>query len=305
MDIENRRRVSIRVAIAAVAALILCAIAYFVITMITRAGKAKVNVLYAPYASTVTFDGSKIKNNAENWLQPGKHHVVVSFENFNTLETDVEIPKEGTTIFGELAPANEEGERYMREHMLEFESLSAPVAEKTTKQGEALYERFPIMKKFPVKDPHYTLTYILNEDDSDLKIVVRSTLPYRGLAIDKLMEVMTAEEIEQYDVEIEDIETPFVADFAENNETDPFKYLQKGFGNAMNGFYFVRGKEEAGYYYGAIRRDIGYDSDFYRFILKRSGSSWQLCGKPYPVLTSTNTGGAPAELLFKVDKGNY
>lgn len=305
MDVEKRRSISIKVAIIAVIAIVLGAVAYYVITTISRIGKAKVDVLYAPYASTVTLNDNKVKNNAENWIEPGEYHVKVSFENFETLEGDVTIPNEGTTIYGQLTPSNEAGEQYMREHEREFESISGPASEELGRYGAALYKRFPIMKKFPVKDPHYTLTYILNEDDSDLKIVVRSTLPYRGLAIDKLMETVTEEEIEKYDVEIEDIESPFVADFTENSETEPFKYLQKGFGKAMNGFYFVRGKEEGGYYYGAIRRDIGYDSDFYRFILKRSGSSWQLCGKPYPVLTSTNTGGAPVELLFKVDKGNY
>lgn len=305
MDIEKRRSLSIKIAIAAVAVLIVGAVVSYCITMASRAGKAKVIILYAPYASTVKIDGNKVSNNAENWIVPGKHQITVAFENFSSIDKEVEIPNEGTTLFGQLVPTNDAGRQYMLEHSREFDSIQGPASSSASEYGDKLYKRFPIMKKFPVKDPHYTLTYILNEDDSDLKIVVRSTLSYRGLAIDKLMEVMTAEEIEQYDVEIEDIESPFAADFAENNETDPFKYLQKGFGNAMNGFYFVRGKEEGGYYYGAIRRDIGYDSDFYRFILKRSGSSWQLCGKPYPVLTSTNTGGAPAELLFKVDKGNY
>ena len=305
MDIEKRRRISIRAAVAALVVLVLGAVAYYAITMIGRIGKAKVDVLYAPYASTVTLDGKRIRNNAENWIEPGQYHVSVSFENFETLEADVTIPNEGTTIYGQLIPLNEAGEQYIRDHEREFQSISAPIAAETVKAGTELYERFPIMKKFPVKDPHYTLTYILNEDNSDLKIVVRSTLPYRGLAIDKLMNIMTEEEIGQYDVEIEDIDSPFTADFAQNAETDPFKYLQKGYGKAMNGFYFVRGKEEGDYYYGAIRRDVGYDSDFYRFILKRNGSSWEFCGNPYPVLTTTNTGGAPAELLFKVDKGNY
>ena len=305
MDIEKRRSVSIKIAILAVAILVLGAVAYYAITMISRIGKVKVNVLYAPYASTVKLGDKQLKNNAENWIEPGEYHVAVSFENFDTLEGDVVIPKEGTTIYGQLTPSNEASLQYMKEHETEFMSISAPAAEDVSNYGEMLYKRFPIMKKFPVKDPHYTLTYLLNDDDSELKIIVRSTLGYRGLAIDKLMDVVTAEEIEQYDVEIEDIETPFAADFVQNTESDPFKYLQKGFGRAMDGFYFVRGKHEKGYYYGSIRKDIGYDSDFYRFILERDGAGWKLCGKPYPVLTSINSGGAPADLLYKADKGNY
>lgn len=305
MDIEKRRSISIKIAIAAVIVLVLGAVAVYAITMISRIGKAKVNVLYAPYASTVTLDGKKVKNNAENWIEAGKYHVVVSFENFETLEEDVVIPSEGTTIYGQLTPANEAGEQYMLDHEREFESLSGPASEDAVKLGEALYERFPIMKKFPVKDPHYTLTYILNEDDSDLKIVVRSTLGYRGLAISKLMDVMTEEELGQYVVEIEDLESPFTGDFAQNNETDPFKYLQKGFGNAISGFYFVAGKLKDGYYYGSIRRDIGYESDFYRFILKQTNTGWTLCGKPYPVLTPLNTDGAPTKLLIRANKGDY
>lgn len=306
MDIEKRRSITIKVAIAAVIVLILGAVIYFFATMISRSGKTKVNVLYAPYAATVKFDNKTVKNHAENWIAPGKYHVTVSFENFATLEEDVVVPNESTTIYGQLSPANEAGVQYRLEHDREFMSLSGPSSEAVGDYGEKLYARFPIMKKLPVKDPHFAITYILNEDDTELKIAIRSSLEYRGIAIYRMNDVLTAEDIEKYDVEIEDIETPFTKDFVANNEKDPLKYLQKGYGRAMDGFFLGDGRSEGGYYYGFIRRNIGYIADVYRFILKRQeNGTWSLCGKPYPVLTSINTNGAPTDLLVKANADKY
>ena len=303
-DVDERKKRNIKIAIIV---LIFAAVAiaiYSAIILISRIGKYEVKVVYAPYASTVRIDGDKYKNNATHYLTPGKHTFKVEFENFDSLEQEYDIT-ENTTVYGYLTPNNEAGEKYAREHENEFSAVSGLVAKAQSNYGKSVREQFPLMSKFPIKTPNYTLSYELSETD-EFKVIVKANRDFRELAISRLMEVLTQDDITKYDVEIKEFESPFIVEFASNAQTDPYEYLHSGFGSAMDGFHLGDTKEEGNYLYGYIAKRVGYISDIYRFILKRGDAGWVLCGKPYPVLTSINTScGVSGDILYKVDTDQF
>ena len=301
---EERRRRSLKIITVAVIVAIIGIAIYSIVTLIYRIGKVKIVLLYAPYASTVSIDDVNYLNNATHYIVPGKHHVKVEFENFKTLEEDYDM-NEDMTIYGQLIAANNVGIEYAKQHGAEFDAVSGLFGQKAAEYGETIHDQYPLMNKFPIKDPHFALSYEITESN-EFKIIVKASLAYRNMAITKLMENIDQEDIEEYDIEVKELQSPFTADFVNNSETDPLKYLQAGFGSAMDGFFLGASKEKDGYLYGFIRKNVGYIGDTYKFVLKRKGANWSLCGKPYPVLTSKNTGGGvPSDILYKADLGDY
>ncbi|MCQ2570854.1 MAG: PEGA domain-containing protein [Candidatus Saccharibacteria bacterium] len=304
MDRERKRSTSVRLGIIAVFAVLILIIIYSVSTIIGRIGKVKVTILYAPFASTVTFNGEKVPNNGDAYLEPGKYAVKVEFENFKTLEENVEIRNEdsGSVIFGQLTAANDTGVAYAKKHISEFNAISAQVSAMETEFGKTEYEKYPLKYKLPIKDPHYTLSYEITEDEA-FNITIKATDGYIGLAINKLYEKLTADEIASHMVVMKDLASPFTGEFTQNAETDPYNYLLAGYGAAMNGFSKGSGKTtKSGYYYGFISQRDGYVSKIYRYILKKNGDGWKLCGYPYPVLSTPIVGDVPVEIITSANK---
>lgn len=280
------------------------AVIYTVSTAIYRAGKAKVEIYYAPFAAKVTIGDMQVRNNATNYIVPGDYKMTVEFENFNTKEFDVEIREGMEPLFGMLTAANEEGEKYISEHIADFQKVESLFGKDASKRGEEIRQTWPIINKLPIREPHYSIGYSM-PTSNEFYITIKSTVAWRAMAVDKLMSVLTEDDIMRYDVDIRDLDTPFVAEFKENNGTNLEEYFRNGYGVAMNGFSVKDSKCEQGYCYGRLDRNVKYAVDTYRFVVKKDGNKFQFVGTPYPVLTGVNTPGVPKDILYKVDKNSY
>lgn len=300
---EQRRKRSLKLSIIIIAIAILGILIYSVITLMYRAGKVKIVVLYAPYASKVQIDGTPYGNNATHYIVPGKHHVKVEFENFKTIEEDYDITSD-SEIYGRLVAENDAGKEYAKQHMSEFDSVSGLIGTKEAEYGQSIREQYPLMSKLPAKDPHFAISYEITENN-EFKVIIKASLAYRSMAITRMMEILSKDDIKNYDIEVKNLDSPFKSDFVANAETDPFKFLQAGYGGAMNGFTMGSSKEVNGYLYGFIRKNVGYVGETYKFVLKRNKNSWTLCGKPYPVLSAKNTPNVPIDILYRADKSKY
>ena len=307
IDIEARKKKTIKIAIILAAIAFAAIVIYAAIVLISRIGKVKVNIVYAPYASTVKLNGNTVRNNADNYIAPGKYTLTADFNNFQSIEEEVEINESTKSLFGALTAINDEGKQYGIAHEHEFTAVSGLIGQKVSDYGQSLHDKYPLMATIAYKDPHYDISYEIT-DNEEFKIIIKSNLSYRDLAINKLMTRISADDLVKYDVEIKEIESPFAsATFTENAETDPQKYLQTGYGAAMDGFYFGQSRKKDGYYYGFIRRDVGYVGDVYRYILKSADDGWKLCGTPYPVLTAKNTAliSVPGDILYGANTDDY
>ena len=301
--IEQRRKRSLKLSVVIIAVALLGILIYSIITLMYRAGKVKIVVLYAPYASTVQIDGTPYGNNATHYIVPGKHHVKVEFENFKTLEEDYEITSD-SEIYGRLTAENDAGRDYAKQHVAEFDSVSGLIGNKEAEYGQTIRDQYPLMSKLPVKDPHFAISYEITENN-EFKVIIKASLAYRSMAITRMMEILSKDDIKNYDIEVKNLDSPFKSDFIANTETDPLKFLQTGYGSAMNGFTMGSSKEVNDYLYGFIRKNVGYVGETYKFVLKRNKNSWTLCGKPYPVLSAKNTPNVPIDILYRADKSKY
>lgn len=301
--IEQRRKRSLKLSVVIIVTALLGILIYSIITLMYRAGKVKIVVLYAPYASTVQIDGTPYGNNATHYIVPGKHHVKVEFENFKTLEEDYEITSD-SEIYGRLTAENDAGRDYAKQHVAEFDSVSGLIGNKEAEYGQTIRDQYPLMSKLPVKDPHFAISYEITENN-EFKVIIKASLAYRSMAITRMMEILSKDDIKNYDIEVKNLDSPFKSDFIANTETDPLKFLQAGYGSAMNGFTMGSSKEVNDYLYGFIRKNVGYVGETYKFVLKRNKNSWTLCGKPYPVLSAKNTPNVPIDILYRADKSKY
>lgn len=301
--IERRKKI-LKILIPLFAVALIGVIIYSISTIIYRAGKYEVKVVFAPYAASVKLGDKKISNNATHYIAPGKYHVTVEYKDFITFEEDVEVNSDTKTIYGALTPVNDDGETYMNQHMVEFGRIQDIFISQEGSSGDKAYERWPILRKLPVKEPLYTIGYGMPAQD-EVVITLKVSAIYRATAIDKLMSIASADDLMDLDVSVEGADSQFANDFTQNTEADPLKYLQKGYGSAMDGFELWKTKESDGYLYGIIRKKVGSYFEMYRFVLKKTDSGWELCGAPYPVLTGKNTPNVPKEILYNVNRSNF
>lgn len=305
MNLEKRRKNSVKIAILVILLVLVGIVIYATTALVSRIGKVKVTTLYAPYAASVKLNGQSVRNNADNYVVPGTYKVLVEYKNFDSYEEEIEINESTGVIYGTLSPINEEGEKYYEKHKSEFAAVGGVAGAKQAEEGASVHKQFPIMSKFPLKEPHYTLSYELLNNDTELKIIIKASSGYRSLAITKLLGLVTEDEMSEYDVEIKELVSPFTGEFTQNDQTEPLKFLQAGYGAAMDGFSLGKGKEQDGYYYGYIAKRVGYVNEIYRFVLKKTDAGWQFCGAPYPVLTGKNTPNVPKEILRKANTGDF
>lgn len=275
--------------------IIVWAIAHFIYIN----GKVKVMVSYAPYEATVKIDDIKLKNNAHNWIAPGKYHLTVEMKDFDTLSGEVTVTEDTKRLYGHLLANNDEGKKYAKEHIKDFQDVEGIAGEVAAEDGAKQREQWPIITVLPVKDPHYTIGYSM-PDLNTVNVTVTSSLEYRGLATNKLVKIMDAKDLEKYDVIYNDLKNPYEKAVA-NKEAKPDKYLIAAFPNYK---FTVKGKMSSDEkYYGAFLRHLnGNVSEIFRVVLIKDGNSWKLAGTPYPFLTTKNTPDVPSDFLQKINE---
>lgn len=276
-------------------------IVYSVSVLISRIGKIPVKVQYAPFAATVRIDDIKLSNNAENYIAPGKYNLVVEFENFETLEKEVEVTDNTLFLAGALRAANDLGEEYISSHQEEFVIIKNYADGVNGNDNERFFKSYPLLASFPITDPHYTIKYTLSGESKPIIDVAVGTA-YRQAAVHKLLSIMSDEDFGVYDIHFENLENPFAGTFELNSSADPVEFIKKGFSGTNINFTVNSGEKDGEYYYAYIRYFYQtYISIIYRIVLKRDGESWQLSADPYPLLTTTNAPDIPLYILNKVN----
>ena len=237
-----------------------------------------------------------MKNDGNNWIAPGKYTLTVEYKNFDTLTQEVEITRDTKQLYGRLLANNEEGQKYAKDHIGEFRDIEGIVGKEATEDGAKQREKWPIINYLPVKDPHYTIGYSIQDLDH-LNITITASLAYRGLAINKLLQIVDDEDLGKYDVVFNDLINPYEK-FTANAQEKPEDYLKASYPNYK---FSVVNKTKDDYCYGFMRHLNGNVSEIFRFVLKKEGNSWKLMGTPYPVLTTTNTPKVPLDIINKAN----
>ena len=294
--IRKRKRSVITMGIILAVVLILVAI-YSIVTLIYRAGKIEVKVLYAPYAATVKIDDRQLTNNSTEWIAPGTYHLTVSFnEHFTTVDTEVTVSEEKNAIYGFITPLDEEGQKYARDHIKEYDSVSGIAGRFAAESGKKQHEKYPLMGKLPVKTPHYTLSYSMPSED-EFKLTLTATIGYRGMATRALLDILSDKDLQTYDVVVSDVDdSPFEGKFTENKAEKLVDYIKTGYGAALNGYTVNEPVNKGLYYYGVITKQLKYYKVVYRYVATKDNATgqWKLYAKPYPFVSGK---------LFKEVKG--
>ena len=281
-------------------------IIYSVATLLARIGKVPVKIEYAPFASTVKLNDTRMRNNAENYITPGKYTLTVEFENFESIEKEVEITENTIYLAGSLKPINSLGEEYMASHQEEFNIIKRQADEVNSAANKKFFETYQLLVDFPIVDPQYTISYTLSDESKPIINVAAGTA-YRQLAVHKLLSIMSSEDFGLYDIFFENLDNPFTDTFKNNQESDPAEFIKKGFSDTGIDFSVNEDKkrEDDGYedyYYAYIRYFYNtYISVIYRIVLVKDGNSWKLAANPYPLLTTANTPEVPLEIINRVN----
>ena len=263
--------------------------------------KVLVDVEYAPFSATVKLNGTTVMNHHGNYLEPGEYTLEVEFENFQKIEKTISIDDQTKTIYGSLIPINADGEQYVRDHINDFLYIEGIASGQSLENGLKQSEEYPIVDKLPIKDPYYTLGYNFTEDGI-LNLTVESSISYRQIASQKVIELMGDDGFGRYDVSYYNLDNPYFGTFKANQETDPIKYLQTGYAVTGLDFTVQRCTREGDYYYAFLRYQFRtYTSVIYRVVLIWE-DGWRLASTPYPLLTTTNTPDVPLEIINKVNK---
>ncbi len=277
-------------------------IIYSIITVVYRAGKAEVKITYAPFAASVTFNDEPVSNNATNYILPGAYHIKIAYENFTTIEKDVEITLETKELYGYLSAENEAGETYKREHAKEFNAIGALYSEASNKAGKKLREKWPLMSRFPIKEPHYTLSYALPTEDS-FYLTIDADVGYWGVAIRGMLDVLSDEELKRYDVVMKKQDNPFLAEIKPATAASITDYMKALYGGVLDGYEFGEVLSNSEYYYGYILKRVGYSSYVYRYVgAKNESGQWYLLGQPTPFVSGEKYSALSGELIRAINK---
>ena len=160
---------------------------------------------------------------------------------------------------------------------------------------------YSLLSSLPITDSLYNLRYTTDLDSKTFTINIEVSAGYRSLALTKLLELMEPADLAKYNVTFKYLDNPFT-DFKANSKQDPESFLRTGF-SSVDVDYEIHGKSKDNYYYGYLRYYINtYIPAIFRFVLKKSGNSWELISTPYPFLTAFNTPDVPVDLLYEINQ---
>ena len=267
------------------------------VIQISRTGKIATQVKYAPYSATVSLNDTKISNNSTAYLIPGSYHLKVESNHFETYEADINISEDTNYIMGILTAADEQGEKYIQDHRIQFTTVEGFVGKILNEQGEKLQKKYPILKHLPITNSMYSITYSRETADAEPVISVSATEPeYLDVAVERILKF---DGVEAESLTIEFKNNEFSTDFSTSTASDAQKFTQESI-KESSGYSISKAiaidenyslvKLNSHNYYG---QSVGY----YRVLLKKQGNSWKITGQPQPILTTKNNPDVPIDIL--------
>ena len=272
----------------------------FTIQTLSKVGKIKVTVKYAPFSAEVTLNGEKLKNNAQNYITPGEYQLSVTNPDFATQTDTIIINNDTEYLFGLLSATTEHGEKITRERAEEFYEVQGIAGMLSNQYGEQQRTEYPILNQLPFTNSLYKLGYTYNSGQNTPTITI-STYSVTSIdsAISKLksLAASTEDQITKYSIVINDFNNLLENQIQSNESSDPLEYLKNGLKDTD--YKIQEGQRDDNYYYTNIitGSEEQYTTVTYRVILIQDGNSWRPASTPYPILTEINTPHIPSNIL--------
>lgn len=283
-------------------------IGYNAAILISRIGKVKVLVMYAPFDATVTINDKEYKNNETHYLAPGDYNVTASREHFETINDTYTVAKDSTDNFfiGGLLPSDEEGEAIMLEHNNEYIQMEQYGSAIANAEGEEAVSKDPIMQFLPINNPAYSISYFYDDNQNFfVELILKQGIDQISSALGTLYSINDDINPASYKIVVRDYKNPF-GSFKENNQNNMEDFLKEGYGqNFINNYTILSNRTiSQDNYYGVLIIPAGVDitSDdatypIYRAILEKTGDSWKMISEPYFVVSQYNASSVPVDFL--------
>jgi hypothetical protein len=272
-------------------------IIYSVVTLITRIGKVKTIVKYAPYSATVSLNDTQIANNSTVWLTPGDYNLKVEFnEHFESYETKITISEDNNAIAGILEPTDDEGEDYLEKHEREVSDAEGQVGALANQQGAKQKEKYPILNHLPINNSLYSISYEYDENFAPI-VNVKADPEYLDVAVEQLK---LLDGVNILDLNLVFHTPTEFANYQQNSEEDPAAFIKTAY-SLSNKYVINAGKTNGDYYYTSFYindYDRALDYAHYRVILKKQkDGTWSAAADPQPLFTKLSVKNVPEKIL--------
>ncbi|MFV0484968.1 MAG: hypothetical protein ACK5MU_01920 [Candidatus Saccharimonadales bacterium] len=286
-----------RAAIGMIIGIFIIVIMAAIITMVSRIGKIEVEVKIAPFDTTITLNGTEIKNDSSSYIAPGTYELVAEREHFETKTETIIISESNSYIVGKLIASDEEGEKIMEERADDYLAVEGVMGKIANEEGAAIKEKWPILKYLPINNNFYSISYAYDSENEPI-ITVKADVKYIDIAVQK-MKSFSGVDLTEYEIIFNT--GNFFTDFIDNDETNGENFIRTGFASVIGDKVIGQGGSSGDYYYTTIYT-VNYDTDdvygHFRILIKKNGSKWELVSQPQPLLTKENTSDdVPKEIL--------
>jgi hypothetical protein len=291
----------IKLAIAVFLSLVVLAIVLTAALYISRIGKVAIVTKYAPFNASVYLNGSRINNNATNFLTPGEYELTASLDNFITFTETIIITEETEYILGALIPANEEGQEVANRRRRDFLEVEGIFGNMLHNAGNQIRQEYPILDFLPINNSFYSISFAYKDDGSP-KITVVVEPEMADIAVRKLLAMPNITLID-YDISFT-TPNPFTQPTS-NTATNPIDFIKASFPNIIDDHRISTGKTIDNYYITTIYtyNFASHDSfAHFKVILRRNNNAWTFATTPQLLFTTTNAPSIPANILNQANQ---
>ena len=184
------------------------------VQFISRAGKDKVIIEYAPSNSQLSIDGSEVSGNT-HYLKPGTYKIKVSLDNFKDREVELDTTKRKELALI-LEPANQKGQAIAKNDPNYAKEAEALASKSYAQESQQQYSLYTFKSKLPIDmGARYKVGYgVISEDNKNtnpyaMALYVESDSPYsRYLAIKSIASELGINPAE-IEIIFNDLENPF------------------------------------------------------------------------------------------------
>lgn len=157
--------------------------------LVTRIGKTPLTVSVVPSDAKVIANGQQISDGT-NWLMAGTYELSVEKEGFEPQKRTITVTpdKKNNVAAISLVAKSDEAKKWADKHENEYRDNEQYGAIEARENGKYFTEQNPITKKLPFTDPYFSISYVVNDDQSIYLTVNTPSPRYRFYAVEKIRE---------------------------------------------------------------------------------------------------------------------
>ena len=246
-NVNNQKRTKILIIVFLIFCVFIISLAIW--QQVSRIGKVKVEVKYAPYTARVEVDGKKVKNNGQTYLSPGNHEIKATQDGFDDLIQNIEVTDSTEFIYGIMEPNSEKGEEIYQKRLNEVLEVQGLYGMAAIQSGEQQRTEWPIISYLPINNTVYSIGYTIDQDNQ-LIIIIDASNTYLESAIDEIKSLPADKSLAEYNITFKSSQNPFTNKLVDNNASNPTDFLKRGYQNincTVN-----EGIRDGNYYYTTI-----------------------------------------------------